>query len=120
MPILEFFQRMLGRTTKLEVGSNAEFPRDAQEATKIVSEYGDLMVCKSGMVQDIKDLPYPKDKIKVAIIMMLNLITDLKVREHLRTGYLTLATYQPDTQQDLDAVGAEMTKLQQELDAQVS
>ena len=75
------------------------------EAEKIVNEYGGILVeaAKLGTVRPVSMLPYPKERIKAAILECLSgetatgTLTD-KTRDSLEVGYMELATFVDDEQ----------------------
>lgn len=67
-------------------------------ASQIVREYGAVLEVSStslGGVADVRELPYPKERIKAALIVALRATTDKKVTEQLKGGYVFLADWQP-------------------------
>jgi len=68
-----------------------------EEMNKIVQEYGSTMVnCgpPPGGVADVSRLPYPKSKIKKAIIQALQLTDDPEMATSLKGGYTQLSDWQ--------------------------
>ncbi len=68
-----------------------------EEMNKIVQEYGSAMVnCgpPPGGVADVSKLPYPKSKIKKAIIQALQLDDDPEMATSLKGGYTQLSDWQ--------------------------
>lgn len=65
----------------------------------IVRAYGQALAehAQSGFAfQSASELPYPKSKIKVALITALRCTKDSKVREQLKIGLLELSNWQDD------------------------
>jgi hypothetical protein len=61
----------------------------------IVADFGEVLATRGpAMVADVKELPYPKDEIKRAILVMLVAVDDPGFREHLKAAYLHLADWQ--------------------------
>jgi hypothetical protein len=68
-----------------------------EEMNKIVQEYGSAMVnCgpPPGGVADVSKLPYPKSKIKKAVIQALQLVDDSVMATSLKGGYTQLSEWQ--------------------------
>lgn len=115
-----------------------------EEATEIIENYGSILETQSPAPDrwlDVSKLPYPKDRIKEALIIGLSATTDSDMKEQLKIGYLKLASWQdgvgdrvlgpPDTDSYVDpeemaviatlsaylapAVAAEAAELKQEL-----
>jgi len=67
-------------------------------ANKIVNDYGAFMQSSAfpapGCIADMKKLPYDKEIIKTAFILLLKLCDDPEMKEALKTGYLGLADFQ--------------------------
>lgn len=58
-----------------------------------------------GFVADVGELPYPKNEIKVAILTLLSVTDDLRLRDRLKWAYVSLADWQAEvgpTHQGLD------------------
>ena len=65
-----------------------------EEMNKIVQEYGSAMVNNGpppGGVADVSKLPYPKSKIKKAVIQALQLVDDPVMATSLKGGYTQLS-----------------------------
>jgi hypothetical protein len=63
----------------------------------LVADFGEVLATRSpvpGSVADVTELPYPKDEIKRAILVMLAATTDTPLREHLKFAYVSLADWQ--------------------------
>jgi hypothetical protein len=95
-----FFNRLFGSPTKSVEMDEIKANKIVEGAQKIVAAYGDVLANKIGVVQDIKELPYQKDQIKLALKILLKLTTDVTMQNHLRSGYVTLGDFQElsDTQ----------------------
>jgi len=68
-----------------------------EEMNEIVQEYGSTMVnCgpPPGGVADVSKLPYPKSKIKEAVIQALQLVDDPEIATSLKGGYTQLSDWQ--------------------------
>ena len=64
---------------------------------KIVQAYGKVLEESQiglGIVADIKELPFSKEQIKKAIIFAINNTDDVKMKEQLKVGYISLADWQ--------------------------
>jgi hypothetical protein len=98
---MSFFAWLSGSRSK--PASSSGTPPDV-----IVADFGEVWATRGpGLctVADVKELPYPKDEIKRAILVMLLVTDDLKLREHLKAAYVSLAHWQVDvgpTHQGLD------------------
>lgn len=85
-----FFSRLLGDRPKPTLFSSTS-------SNIVVADYGEVLETRApapGCVADVTELPYQKDEIKRAILMMLGVITDSQLREHLRFAYVSLADWQ--------------------------
>ena len=63
----------------------------------VVADFGEVLATRapvSGTVADVSELPYPKEQIKRAIVIMLAATTDSQLREHLKFAYASLADWQ--------------------------
>ena len=68
-----------------------------QEAKKIIQAYGAVLQTKAptpGCVADVSKLPYPKEKIKAALLIGLKATSDQQMKEMLKVGYIQLADWQ--------------------------
>jgi hypothetical protein len=67
------------------------------EAREIVGAYGGILESgpAPGTVADATELPYPKERIKAALLLLLKMTTDSTMRSHLSSGYVCLADWQP-------------------------
>lgn len=68
----------------------------AAMAERIVRDYGAVLkFCPvPGTVADVQELPYPKERIKQALVFALKATADSKIRESLKIGYISLACWQ--------------------------
>jgi hypothetical protein len=67
------------------------------EATAIIQRYGALLehgAPTPGCVADVAKLPFPKARIKQALLVGLRATGDLSIRKILKVGYLQLADWQ--------------------------
>ncbi len=82
------------------------FAMSPEQALEIVCDYGALLSEPSalGIVRDIRSLPHPKEGIKAALLTLLPLTEDAQMREHLRSGYVLLADFQPLTDGEVRAL----------------
>ena len=70
-----------------------------RESELIVNAYGKTLEYLSPSplyVADENKLPFPKEQVKSALLLMLHVTADEKKRESLKVGYLMLADFQPD------------------------
>jgi len=68
-----------------------------QEAEKIIQAYGAVLQAKApapGRVADASKLPFPKERIKAALIFGLKATNDQQMKEILKVGYIQLADWQ--------------------------
>ena len=101
-----------------------------QTAEKIIQAYGAVLQTQAptpGCVADTSKLPFPKEKIKAALIIGLKATTDQQTKEMLKVGYIQLADWQEgvgETDQGLDLSKMDLNddpvKLAQEVVAQGS
>jgi hypothetical protein len=79
-----------------------------QQAEEIIQAYGSVLQTQAptpGCVADTSKLPFPKERIKTALIIGLKATTDRRMREMLKVGYIQLADWQEgvgETDQGLD------------------
>lgn len=68
-----------------------------QDAEEIIQAYGAVLqtqVPTPGCVADISKLPFPKEKIKTALIIGLKATNDKEMKEMLKVAYIQLADWQ--------------------------
>ena len=66
-----------------------------QQAADIAGSYGDVLVNNTmRTIADTSKLPYPKNIIKQALIVLLNQNTDSQMLEYLKSSYWLLANWQ--------------------------
>src|SRR5829696_8024078 len=85
-----------------------------EQALDIVSAYGEALEAKREPIADSRDLPYPKDTIKWAILVVLGAIRDPAQREPLRAGYVSLSEWQDRAA--LESLGFDSARLRRRLD----
>ena len=86
--------RMFGRAASKQK-TQTELTHEVAE--KIVQDYGAVLMNSApvpGGVADVCKLPYPKDRIKQALIVALSFSKDVRMREQLKVGYIMLADWQ--------------------------
>jgi len=72
-----------------------------EQAQSMVAAYGDVLAKnESGMINDITELPHPKERLKIVLKLLLKLNTGLTMREHLKVAFMSLSTFQPLTEQE--------------------
>jgi len=64
------------------------------EAVKIINAYGKALTERKTPFGDLSALPYPKDRIKDAILHGIRQTDDAVFREQLKGAYITLADWQ--------------------------
>ncbi len=85
------FKSIFGADKKSEVRITPEM------AEKIINAFGVVLEKESpttGCVKDVSRLPYPKEKIKQALIVGLRSVTDRQIKEYLKMAYISLADWQ--------------------------
>jgi len=86
----------------------SDAPMTPQMAEKIIQDYGVILQTEAptpGCVREVSKLPYPKEKIKEALIIGLGLTSDSQMREMIKVAYIQLADWQEgvgDTDLGLD------------------
>lgn len=86
------------KTDKLPQTPSAPELRTNTEAEEVVQRYRRIMVDDAtslGCVADERKLPDSKEQIKKALLLSLAEEEDEQAREHLKTGYILLANFQP-------------------------
>lgn len=102
------FSRLFGNQPTVPSSSNTP-------PNVVVAEFGALLGTRApapGCVADATELPYPKEEIKRAILVILTETTDSQLREHLKFTYVSLADWQAGvgpTHQGLDATKLDRT-----------
>lgn len=89
-----FFEDVLTALAAAEPGGDLRL----LQAKDVARGYGALLAASPADPEDARDdeeLPFAKDAIKHALLMMLARVTDPALRERLRIGYLRLADWQP-------------------------
>lgn len=87
-------------------------PMTAAMAERVVRDYGAVLQSRApvtGTVADARELPYPKERIKQALVIALRSTADPRVRESLKIGYISLADWQEGV--GLTPVGIDLTKI---------
>ena len=87
-------------------GSVKAVVKDRPVDLEIVNAYGGVLAEPSvlGVVQDLRSLPYSKKDIKTALLVSLGVSTDDDVNELLKVGYLSLAQFQPLSEEEVRAL----------------
>ncbi len=88
-----------------------------EQALEIARAYGETLEDSRrvrGAIADIGELPYPKDTIKWALLVLLAAITDSGGREPLKVGYVALAEWQVHA--DFEAGAFDSTRLRKKID----
>lgn len=69
---------------------------DMQQVQRIVGAYGDTLLeqAATGVVRDVKSLPFAKTEIKAALKVAIGVTSDVQMREQLKVGYISLADFQ--------------------------
>lgn len=101
--------RIFGRP-KAKKYASGEMTLEA--AKTIVQGYGAVLESSApapGCVADIRGLPYPKERIKQALVFALRVTQELQVREQLKVAYISLADWQEGV--GGDTVGIDLTDM---------
>jgi hypothetical protein len=88
------FSKIFGR--KLE---RADVVMSAQRAAEIINKFGFVLENEApapGCIADVSKLPFPKEKIRQALIVGLRTNADPKMKEMLKVAYVELANWQAD------------------------
>ena len=85
-----------------------------EQALEVVDAYGQALEAKREPIADTRELPYPKDTIKWAMLVLLGAIGDRAQREPLRAGYVALAEWQDRAA--LESFGFDSARLRRRLD----
>jgi hypothetical protein len=102
---VDIVSKILGKSKK----SVSESPMPVGEALQIIQEYGFIMLNKSPApfyISDVSKLPYPKHRIKEALMMALRVNGKEQMMDALKIGYLQLANWQEGVGEVDMAVGA--------------
>ena len=83
------FERLFGRSK-----GAAQRPMSDGEAMKIINAYGKAMMDRKSPFGEASDLPYPKARIKEAIVHGIREGDDPKFREQLKAAYVALSEWQ--------------------------
>lgn len=90
-------KKLFGKTDAPVTSSpKQKVPMTPQEAVEIIQVYGVVLenAPPPGNVADEKLLPFPKQRIKEALLIGLKITTDQKMREMLKYGYTSLPSWQ--------------------------
>jgi hypothetical protein len=87
----EWYARYTGQVRQTNV---APAPMTRDESLKIINTYGRVLAEHKSSCGDLSELPYPKERIKEAILFGIQHTADLNVREQLKGAYITLAQWQ--------------------------
>ncbi|MFQ5829534.1 MAG: hypothetical protein ACE5JD_10320 [Candidatus Methylomirabilia bacterium] len=91
-------------------------PSSSTEPHIVVADFGEVLATRvpvRGSVADVDELPYAKDQIKLATLIMLKVTNDPQLREHLKFAYVSLADWQAGvgpTHKGLDVTKLDRTK----------
>jgi hypothetical protein len=90
-----FDEEVAQRMSEVEVSSNSRKSLFGLSTEQLIHRYGAVLMDESkGIIRDTAELPAAKDEIKAALIEALGLELDHQTREHLKTGYITLGSFQ--------------------------
>jgi hypothetical protein len=77
------------------------------DARNVLEQFlGTYEKLNDGAIHDVKGLPHPKDVIKSVLQLCIRTIEDADKRRFLRSAYLSLANYQPLTEEERKALSA--------------
>jgi hypothetical protein len=99
-----FVRKIIGKDSKSEFRT----AMSVNDAITIIQEYGEVMLHKSPapfFIADIKKLPYPKDSIKNALMLVLSAKAHEGMMDALKIGYLQLANWQEEVGDTDMAIG---------------
>ena len=112
--------------SRLERTEPATKSANGTDFTAVVQAYGRLLETDApvdGTVADTNKLPYPKQKVKEALLAALLTTPDERMREQLKVGYIYLADWQDgvgDANRGFDPSTLDRSKDTKSLSAQVS
>ena len=74
-----------------------------EQIETIVQSYGQCMISNptNNILRNARELPYPKEIIKKALLMAIKLTENIQMREQLKSGYLMLADFQENVPDDI-------------------
>lgn len=61
---------------------------------KIVNDYDAVIMSRKSRFSDVSELPYPKPVIKAALLASISVTKNTKMREQLKTSFVSLADWQ--------------------------
>ena len=102
------------RTALLAAGQVDLRIEQALEVLRAFDEARAQVKREHGPVGDADALPYPKDTIKWAILLLLGAIADPREREPLKAAYVSVAEWQPRAQ--VESAGFDSSRLRHKLD----
>lgn len=89
-------------------------------AVAIIQEFGAVLENKApapGCVADVTKLPFPKERIKEALIFGLRSNADPKMKEMLKVAYIELANWQPRVGSDDQGLDTSKLNLEGDVEA---
>jgi hypothetical protein len=89
------FKKLFGGQKRQESGLESVMTPSLAE--KIIQDYGAILQSSAplpGCVADVSKLPHPRERIKEALVVDLESVTDPQMKESLKIGYLQLADWQ--------------------------
>jgi hypothetical protein len=89
---MRFLDKLFGRNAE-----RTDASMSAQRAVEIIQRFGTVLEHEApapGCVADASKLPFPKDKIRQALIIGLRANSDPKMKEMLKVAYVELANWQ--------------------------
>ncbi len=100
-------------------GDKAKREMTVAHAEVVVTAYGAILESGPvpGTVADDSELPFPKETIKQALLLLLRTRSDPKLREHLKSGFILLADWQSGV--GPVRLGVDFTKIDLTQDAMV-
>ena len=108
---MKLFSRLFGRLD----GVDREL--DFLQAQRMVLDYArflELDAPMPGRIVDQSRLPYPKARLKSAMLLCIGNNSDARLAEHLKAGYLMLSAFQPEVGEE--GLGTDFSALDLERD----
>jgi len=88
--------RLFGRAFPKEASGDSSL----REAQAIVNEYDAALASSKALATDAPELPYPKNRIKAALVAAMRATSDASMRDHLKAGCVSLADWQEGVNTD--------------------
>jgi hypothetical protein len=92
--VIRFFEAFATKCFGWVFSRSSSSPVQSTDTLKVVTAYAAALSLNPGSVKDISHLPYPKPRIKQALVTAMGLATQASMRDELRAAYLQLAQWQ--------------------------